>query len=72
MSGETFCLLGLDSLAMKDSLSPIGDKVVCLGNSSSGMADKNGLFGPDLSFFRDISCPSGDNLVLWVEMASLS
>ena len=46
MSGETFCLLGLDSLGTKDSLSPIGDNVVCLENNSSGMADNRGLFGP--------------------------
>ena len=72
MSGETFCLLGLDSLGTKDSLSPIGDNVVCLENNSSGMVDNRGLFGPDLPFFGDISCPSDDNLVLWVEMASLS
>ena len=32
MSGETLCLLELDSLGMKDSLSPIGDNVVCLEN----------------------------------------
>ena len=44
MSGETLCLLELDSLGMKDSLSPIGDNVVCLENNSSGMADNRGLF----------------------------
>ena len=72
MSGVPLCLLEHDSLGMKDSLSPIGDEVVSLENNSSGMADNVGLFGPDLSFFGDDSCPFGDNLVVWVKMASLS
>ena len=72
MSGVPLCLLEHDSLGMKDSLSPIGDEVVSFENNSSGMADKKGLFGPDLTFFGDDSCPCGDNLLVWVKMASLS
>lgn len=68
MSGETLSLLEHDSLGMKE----IGDKVVSLENNSSGMADNKGLFGSDLSCFGYVSCPSGDNLEILVEIASLS